>query len=214
VYQNLQTCGLVWVCPVCAAKICAGRRAELESILERHVAVGGSVYMAALTVPHHAFQSCRELRRRVSGTFRKVLGGAPWRRAKAGAGVLGFVRSLEVTHGEHGWHPHLHLLVFLEAGASERQAQALGRRLFERWARLVERADLGSCNPSIWRFEKVASMAQAGDYVAKWGAAAELTQAHIKRARGGGRVTLRRRPPCVGGAAREDRRCDWSSDGL
>jgi hypothetical protein len=27
-------------------------------------------------------------------------------------------------------------------------------------------------------------------------------------------ITLRRRPPCVGGAAREDRRSGWSSDGL
>lgn len=60
-------------------------------------------------------------------------------------GVLGYARAVEVTHGSHGWHPHVHAVVILEnkAGGAEGQflghqaAKALGRSMFDRWARAM-----------------------------------------------------------------------------
>ena len=46
----------------------------------------------------------------------------------------------------------------------------------------------GWCNPSLWRFERTQETERAGDYVTKWGADRELTQGHMKRAKGGGRT--------------------------
>ena len=45
----------------------------------------------------------------------------------------------------------------------------------------------GECNPALWQFERTAHTQRAGDYVVKWGCDRELTQAHVKRAKGGGR---------------------------
>ena len=49
------------------------------------------------------------------------------------------VRALEVTHGRaHGWHPHLHVLLFFEPGTPPSAARAMyhffirGRRIMAR----------------------------------------------------------------------------------
>ena len=51
-YAGLQTCGSVWTCPVCAAKIAERRRVELLEAMELHKAQGGAVYLLTLTTPH------------------------------------------------------------------------------------------------------------------------------------------------------------------
>ena len=50
-YGGLQTCGSVWTCPVCAAKIAERRRVELLDAMELHKAQGGAVYLLTLTTP-------------------------------------------------------------------------------------------------------------------------------------------------------------------
>lgn len=187
-FGGVVTCGSVWSCPVCAAKIAERRRQEVEETIKAHVAAGGVVYMAAFTVPHQCIQTARELRSLVAGTWKKVISGSPWLRWKARAGVVGSIRALEVTHGKNGWHPHLHVLFLFPGNLSEESAQEFGGFLFDRWARAVERRGYGWCNPSLWRFERTQETQRAGDYVTKWGADRELTQGHRKRAKGGGRT--------------------------
>ena len=52
-YKGLQTCGSVWACPVCAAKISERRRVELKTAIALHQAKGGQVLLATYTNPHH-----------------------------------------------------------------------------------------------------------------------------------------------------------------
>lgn len=170
---GLVTCGSIWHCPVCAAKIAEGRRGDVSRVLDGHYGAGGVAYMAAFTVPHTAFQRCVDLKTAVAGAWRKVQGGKQWQVQKARAGLVGTVRALEVTHGDNGWHPHLHVLFFLRRDDPE-VAAVFGRWLFERWSRIIARVGLGKCTPEVWRFEKARCPAQAGDYVAKWGAAGEM----------------------------------------
>jgi len=51
-YRGLQTCGSVWTCPVCAAKIAERRRGELVQAMELHKSQGGFVSLLTLTTPH------------------------------------------------------------------------------------------------------------------------------------------------------------------
>ena len=179
-------CGRVWVCPVCAPRITEARRQDVEKVVHRHLKAGGSVYMATFTLPHNKRQALRDLREAVSKGFRKVRTGRDWVAAKRDAGEVGYVRALEVTVGEAGWHPHLHVLYLLNHDDAAR-AQDFGDWLFSRWGALIEQWGYGKCNPSIWRFERAADPAAAGNYAVKWGCDRELTQAHMKRAKGGGR---------------------------
>ncbi len=52
----------------------------------------------------------REEREASTNAWRRMTTGRVWRDFTAASGWVA-VRSLEVTHGKHGWHPHLHLFV-------------------------------------------------------------------------------------------------------
>lgn len=186
-YAGLETCGSVWACPVCAAKIAEGRRVEVGELIGRHMDAGGEVYMAAFTVPHHAFQAARELRQVVAKSWQKVLAGKPWVKFKDRYGLVGVVRALEVTHGAAGWHPHLHCLFLVEKPLGLEATWSMGEKLFLRWRAKIEAAGYGECTAAAWKFEKVMRPEAATDYVTKWGADSEIAKAHIKLAKGGGR---------------------------
>lgn len=64
--------------------------------------------MITLTMPHYYSQSCSELledQKKALATFRS---DGTWSRKMKSFGFEGLIRSLEVTHGKNGWHPHTH----------------------------------------------------------------------------------------------------------
>ena len=187
-FGGVETCGSVWACPVCAAKITEGRKEDIQIVLDGHRKAGGRAYMATLTIPHYRFQDAKTLRKAVSTAFRKVKAGRRWQEARNRYHWAGDVRALEVTHGGNGWHPHLHVLVLFDAPASQEDAHAFGEWLFDAWRGAVERMGFGRCSYDAFTFEEVTEDGGAADYVGKWGAALELTKAHTKVSRAGGRT--------------------------
>lgn len=186
-YSGLSSCGSVWLCPVCAAKIAEQRRIDVRDTIRAHRAAGGSIRMATFTIPHNRIQTASELRSLVANGWRKVQGGKKWIAAKTAAGVVGSVRALEVTHGGNGWHPHLHVLFFIEKDADPEAVEAFGFFAFERWAKIVSDAGYGECTAEAFSWQDAAESDDdaVGDYVSKWGADRELTNGHKKRARAG-----------------------------
>lgn len=64
-------------------------------------------------------------------------------------GVIGWARVIEVTHGENGWHPHLHVPVIMKRGGNiQKRAKELGDAMFERWQRAVQLAGFDSWRDS------------------------------------------------------------------
>lgn len=53
-YGGLATCGSVWVCPQCAAKIATGRADELSQVMRAVDEAGGSAFMLTLNMRHRA----------------------------------------------------------------------------------------------------------------------------------------------------------------
>jgi hypothetical protein len=187
---NIVTCGSVWHCPVCAAKIAARRREEINTVLTGHYAAGGEVFMGTFTVPHHAFSKCRELRVAISDAFRWLQGSAEWKRAKESIGFVGSIRALEVTNGAAGWHPHLHVL-FLTKDAGELEIARFRKLLFDRWSRALVKFGLGKPSPAAFDFEKARNGGEAGTYLVKGGVEYEMTSGHTKLARGQNRSPWR-----------------------
>ena len=184
-YRGLVTCGSVWHCPICAAKIAARRREEIATVLSGHAAEGGAVWMMTLTVPHHAFDKIATLRPAVAEAFRWMQQGREWKDAKAKIGFAGSIRALEVTHGNNGWHPHLHVLVL--ASAADDEVKAFGRMAFDRWTRALAKFGLGTPSPAAFDFSKARHVEDAGHYIAKGSVEHELTSGHTKRAAKGHR---------------------------
>lgn len=113
-YAGLETCGSVWACPVCSAKIAAHRQREVLAVTERAAAVGAVVSMLTLTQRHHAGQSLAELWESLSYAWNRVTSGRRWVGFKEQLGLIGWLKAVEVTHGKSGWHVHLHVLVVSE----------------------------------------------------------------------------------------------------
>lgn len=97
-----------------------------------------------------------------------VIRGSAWNRQKHRIGLSGTIRATEVTLGKNGWHPHLHLLLFLEGKVQEAALAGFQEWLAERWAQKV--TSLGARMPSIDRgvdLRLVGSASELGHYLSK-----------------------------------------------
>jgi hypothetical protein len=184
-YKGLQTCGSVWACPVCAAKISERRRVELKAAVDRQLAAGGGVYLLTLTNGHNYGDDLAELLAGQAKALSYLNGDRASRKVFAAMGCIGQIRALETTHGRlrrvnNGWHPHYHVLLFAASGID---LDAFQLQLSHRWISACVRAGLKA--PSIEHGLKLDPGHFAANYAAKWGLDHEMTKGHIKKAQDG-----------------------------
>ncbi|WP_344403777.1 hypothetical protein, partial [Catellatospora chokoriensis] len=104
-------------------------------------------------------------------------------------GFEGLIRSLELTYGRHGWHPHTHELWFVDKRVD---AGALGGEVLKRWKAVCRRA--GLLKHGETGFDEhavdVKGWCSASDYLAKqddsqhWGADREVSKGGAKSGKG------------------------------
>lgn len=193
-FGNLSTCGSVWHCPVCAAKITEGRRQDLQLAINTWAKQGGEVYLMSLTFPHQINQALADNLAKFADALKKFKNSRIYKKTMEQAGSAGSIRALEVTHGGNGWHPHTHDLVFAQPGQLE-LLELLQRAWIDTLIK-VGIADRSQVNDMMQAAFDVRNGDYAAEYVAKfgfepaeksrdltgehWGAANELTKAHAK----------------------------------
>lgn len=193
-YGNLSTCGSVWHCPICSAKVTEKRRQELQAAISTSALVGGEVYLMSLTFPHQENQSLEANLKLFSEALKKFKNSRQYKAIMKEVGSLGSVRAMEVTHGANGWHPHTHDLVV----ASKGQLETL-QELQIVWIDTLIKTGIAE-RSQLNDMYKAAFDVQNGDYAAEyvakfgheateasktltnnhWGASHELTKAHAK----------------------------------
>lgn len=204
-FGNLATCGSVWHCPVCVAKITEQRRIELQNAITAWTKQGGEVYLMSQTFPHQLKQLLVDNLALFAAAQKKFKGSRAYARILEQAGNIGSIRALEVTHGENGWHPHTHTLVFAQPGQLE-----LLKQLDMVWIDALIKIGLAERN-QLNEMLTYAFDVQNGDYAAQyvakfghepsttsktltnshWGASHELTKGHAKVGRRlGGRTAF------------------------
>jgi hypothetical protein len=147
-FAGLQTCGSVWICPVCNAKIMSRRALEIGSAVALAHRSGFHVAFVTLTMRHYLGQALEMLWGALSYAWNAVTAGKPWGKIKARFGIVGFLRVVEVTVGRNGWHVHVHALVFLDPAKMPEDAPdtpdvvALQEALFTRWSNALQRKGL------------------------------------------------------------------------
>lgn len=188
-WTGIETCGSVWACLACAAKIRAARAEEIDFLAKAHIAAGGSCTFVTFTLPHIASDDLETLWRAVQRAWRKMVSGSSYQAIKARYGMLGTIRAVEATLGKrNGWHPHLHVLFFHDAalhgndGTLEEFRDALGAR----WGRYIE-AELGRQVHELYGVDAVPVRDEAGigAYVSK--IHYELARSDLKIGRDDGR---------------------------
>jgi hypothetical protein len=158
------------MCPVCAARISEVRRLEVAAAV---AAWGGQIVLATFTLQHTAADALVELVDDLQGAVRKMRSGGAWTRLQDRYGMAGSIRALEVTHGDHGFHPHQHVLFFVAGGI---ELDAFTNELRDRWGASV--AKVGRYASPRWGLDVQASDAKIADYVAKFGREPKWTVAH------------------------------------
>jgi hypothetical protein len=185
-YGGLQTCGSVWQCPVCAAKITERRRVEVLHGMDAWKAQGGTVNLLTLTCPHQRGDDLAQLLAKQAKALNRFWADRKTKAVLLEMGNEGHIKATEVTHGrlsgfDNGWHPHYHLLMFdRTTGADDPQMTSWQSRLYLVWLNACRLAGLG--DPSYQHGIKLDNGERAAHYISKWGLEDEITRGHTKKA--------------------------------
>lgn len=194
-FRNLLTCGSVWICPVCAAKISERRAKELLAAVTNWHEERGTVLLVTYTLRHNRNQSLTDVLGTLQAALKRYKAGKGYQSLITRHGIAGTIRALETTYGVNaGWHPHVHELVFISAGHPVGGFQADARR---RWIDSVKAVG-GDALQSIGLDVKLGDK-DVYAYVSKyghlpkgtrWSIEREVAKAVSKRAARGGRQPL------------------------
>jgi hypothetical protein len=190
-YGGLMVCGSIHCCPVCSANIRHRRMLDIEAAALRWLADGGSLVMVTLTTRHFMGMPLDALWSMLSKAWNATTSGRRGKADRERWGMLGYIRATEVTHGANGWHPHLHLLLFVQ-GDAEQIASEVEATWGQRWRGYI--TGRGWPAPSIERGVRVSPVtgSTVGQYLAKcqdglggdWSPALELARGDLKTSRG------------------------------
>ncbi|SLH82312.1 hypothetical protein [Mycobacteroides abscessus] len=160
--HGLMTCGSVWACPRCSAVIANTRAQEIGNAVRECYRRHGRVYLLTLTMRHNRREGLAELWDALSKGWRSVFGTRYWTGQKERTAVrkgrlvvlpeivgdaerfdiAGVTRVVEATYGKperagHGWHLHIHALVFsassLSSGLIDNIERTLGCGVDRDW---------------------------------------------------------------------------------
>lgn len=131
-YRNIETCGSVWVCSVCSARILKKRALEISTAIERWAAVGGGFVFQTLTVSHHSKQRLKSLRKVVQKAFTATVSGR-FAQVHKDFGQIGYFKVAEITRGKNGWHLHLHVMRFVNEWLPDNRLNEWHELIVDRW---------------------------------------------------------------------------------
>ena len=215
-FGGLQTCGSVWLCPICGKRISETRRCELNQLLAWAREQGLRPVMLTLTARHGHGDDLKQQLVAMKKAKQRLRQRKEWRRIKGR--IVGTVTATEVTHGKNGWHTHFHEILLIEPTACEiEQARAVRAELakmtkgeekneaFDAEGARIEREAMQVLDglAAVWRAcltgvglsggraaWHVQGAVAAGRYVTKWGAGEEMTLSSAKDGKGKGRTPL------------------------
>jgi hypothetical protein len=191
-YRNLLVCGRVWHCPVCASKISEVRRQELSKATNSWT---GGLALITYTISHSNAISLSLVLEKELEAYRNFKAGRIFLEIREYFGWNGSVKSLEITHGKNGWHPHIHELVFLTNVLTEGQFGSLEVQVSRRWRECLK--NIGAYASTERGVTVKKSNEDVSDYVAKfgetkirkdWTFAHELTKQVVKKGRYDGKT--------------------------
>lgn len=195
-YKGIVSCGRVFSCPVCAAKVQEVRRQEISKTFDWAYSQCHKVIMVTLTFPHGDHQSLRDLILMQRDALKRFRAGNPYRKIRESVGYVSFIRSLECTWGkQNGWHPHTHEAWIVHKDAD---VEKLRQKLINRWYTVCLKSGLLTQDyekkDSFYDYSiQITDNCSNSDYLAKlddskqWGMDKELAVSSVKQGNGKGK---------------------------
>lgn len=205
-WSNVQRCGSVWMCPVCAKQITEKRREELKNAIELWKSgvvnvffdfsehgkdfIGaiipsveyykGDVLLLTLTFSHSIKEQLSSLLERQRKALKIFYETTKVQDIFKEMGVKYKIKSLETTYGQNGWHPHNHILLLTDKVSNYFDYIPA---LSELWIKACTKAGLSA--PSMTHGLDIRNGNYASEYIAKWGLDFELAKGNVKKGRNG-----------------------------
>ncbi|MDT9547642.1 MAG: protein rep [Chlorobium phaeovibrioides] len=124
------------LCPLCSARKRAQQMAAVEASTVALCDQGHTVLLVTLTLPHSKNDSLPFLLDAMQKGWNASL-SARGRKKWEAAGMVGYLRSLDYTHGQNGHHPHYHCVFYFDRVADPDDLWRLEGDLHDRWARSI-----------------------------------------------------------------------------
>lgn len=157
---GIATCKSVWLCPVCNLRISAERGDLIRQTQDK----GFYMVMMHLTVQHNQGEKLENLLGALKAAARDLKTGDFWTRLKKEFGIIAYITAYEITYGENGWHPHVHMVIYFD-GAPD--LEDLNQKLVGRWKHVVEKVGRYASKDHGLKITKT-DAEQGADYVTKF----------------------------------------------
>jgi hypothetical protein len=189
--SGVVTGGSPWSCLACSYKIRSKRARMIALAIACHIAFGGGVLFGTFTFSHDRGERLRDVWDVLSDGWKFMTSGRQWVDFKALHGLMGSIKTVEVTHGVNGWHPHIHVLLFVDAPMNdfdrEDQYRAFRGFMRDRWIDYFDEYQGRQVSQEFGtRFDPVKAdeSDQLGTYCTKAGYELAMADAKIGRAEG------------------------------
>jgi hypothetical protein len=183
-FTGVATCANSRTCPVCSAVINERKSNEMRDAMAKREQLGLHFSLITLTAPHSAGDSIYNLVPMMNDAHSRFWRGNPAKRFKDKYGILGHIRSFEITYGKNGWHPHFHLIVVSKRPLPTTQKKGFKPTIqqtdeynwiLNRWQNSAMRSGLSS--PNEYGLD-IQDGSKAGEYITKFGSDGELLKTH------------------------------------
>lgn len=188
--RNVKRCGLRHACADCAQHGLAARAVQVRSDVDVWLRSGRSVISVTFTVPHSRRDRLAKLRRWLeAATTAAVRKGRPARRIQNEYEVVAVDRTTETVWSEtDGWHPHVHLLLYIDRMLTDEEVEALAEDLTSAYLTALGNASALVSRLTAWAAQKVA--VEVRQVTSAKGAATYLTKAPVENGRATGQFAV------------------------
>ena len=185
-FSGVMRCGSVWICPICAPRVSALRGHEIQDAIDNAIRAGCGVSLVTNTIRHGASDVLVESLEKFAKAMRYFKSGRAAVALRKRYGYRGEIKTLEVTHGQNGWHPHTHAIWITDSPLHSEDVARLQNDLFDIWVSSCAKSGFDAKSlPTREHGVDVRGAKYAAEYVAKWGFATELSGGQAKRGKKG-----------------------------
>lgn len=179
--RNVMMCGSVWTCPVCSLKISEIRRAELQKALEHKSNL--LPVMITFTIRHNVSEPLKPMVKALKDSWRKLKAGKAWLATKERFKLVHYVSCFEIRHGKAGWHPHFHVLAFLDLSESNFKPDEMKSALLGRYKALLAKHGKYILDDVGLHVQACSGSKELGEYMSKLSMQYEISKSASKLGR-------------------------------
>lgn len=135
--RGVLRCGSM-ICPVCSHGKQVERLGQVQRASKKLIEKGYTALFLTLTIPHKREDELGFLLDGLQRAWRLTFSGRAGKLQKE-RGMKHYLRCLDLTHGQNGFHPHYHAILFFDHKLTDDDIFWFEMEIRHRWGRAIEK---------------------------------------------------------------------------